>query len=104
MAIGWVQTGFFDTRTRPAGPPLLLGPNPFNKQVFFLAPNLTRQVSTGPVQPLLGVFRGPLIQPNLFLKKKKNTNTNQSTLLLVKSLNSIYHLWKKQNSDFYIYG
>ena len=77
MAIGWVQTGFFDTRTRPAGPPLLLRPNPFNKQVFFLAPNPTRQVSTGPVQPLLGVFRGRPIQPNLFFKKTQTQTQTQ---------------------------
>ena len=69
MAMGWVQTGFFDTRTRPAGPPLLLGPSPFNKRVFFLAPNPTRRVFASPVQTLLGVFRGRPIQPNLFKKK-----------------------------------
>ena len=80
--------------------------------VFFLAPNLSRQVSVGPVQPLLGLFHGFPIQPNLIVNKKikkiknktPNTNTNQSTLLSVKSSNYIYHLWKTQNSDFYIYG
>ena len=107
MATGRVQTGFFETRTWPAGPPLLPGPSPFNKRVFFLAPNLARRVSASPVQPLLGLFHGRPIQPNLIynkIKKNPNPNTNQSTLLSVKSSNSIYHLWKKQNSDFYIYG
>ena len=62
MATGRVRAGFFDIRTRPVGPPLLPGPNLFNKQVFFLAPNPARRVF---VQPLLGVFRGHPIQPNL---------------------------------------
>ena len=65
MATGRVRAGFFDIRTRPVGPPLLPGPDLFNKQVFFLAPNPARRVFAGLVQPLLGVFRGHPIQPNL---------------------------------------
>ena len=68
MAMGRVQVGFFDAQTRPAGPPLLPRPGPFNKW-FFLAPNPPRQVFTGPVQPLLGLIRDP-IRPNLIKKKK----------------------------------
>ena len=77
MTTGWVWAWFFDTQTRPASPLLLPGLGPFNKRVFFLAPNPARQVSMGPVgpfQPLLGLFRDSPIQPN-FIKKKKNTQT-----------------------------
>ena len=38
MATGWIWVGFFDTWTQPVGPPLLLGPGPFNKRVFFFSP------------------------------------------------------------------
>ena len=115
MATCRVQGGFFDIRTQLAGPPLLPKPSPFNKRVFFLAPNSAHCVSaspTGPIQPLLGLIRGP-IQPNLIknIYNKKinpNTNTNQSTLLSVKSLNSIYHMEETKLrvlhfwTDFYI--
>ena len=69
MATSRIRAGFFDTRTQPVGPPLLLGPSPFNKQVFFFSLNPDRRVSAGPVQPLLGLFRGSPIQPNLIIKK-----------------------------------
>ena len=67
MATDWVRGGFFDTRTRPAGPLLLPRLGMFNKLVIFFAPNPARWVSAGPlghVQPLLGLIHGP-VQSNL---------------------------------------
>ena len=94
MATGQVQAGFFDTWTRPVGPPLLHGPGPFNKWVFFLALNPARQVFTGLVQPLLGLFRGSPIQPNLifFLKTQTQTQINQ------------HHYQLNPQTPFIIYG
>ena len=49
-------------------------------EFFSLAPNPPRQVSAGPVQPLLGLIRGP-IRPNLifFLKSQTETQTETTT-------------------------
>ena len=68
--MGRVRGGFFDTRTRPAGLPLLPRPGPFIKRVFFLAPYPPHWAFAGPVQPFLGLIRGQ-IRPILLIKKKK---------------------------------
>ena len=47
MTTGYVQAGFFHIRTRPAGLPRKLGPNPFIKQIFFLTPNQARWAPAG---------------------------------------------------------
>ena len=70
IATGQVQVGFLYIRTRSTGLYPLPESGPFNKRVFFLAPNSALQVSVGPVQPLLGLIRGP-IRPNLIKKKQK---------------------------------
>ena len=74
MATGRVRAGFFDIQTRPVGPPLLPGPNLFNKQVFFLAPNPACRVSAGLVQlsnHFWAYFVAAQFNPIFFFKKKK---------------------------------
>ena len=57
--MGRVRVGFFDAQTRPAGPPLLPRPGPFNKWFFFSS----KPASSGVHRPRPATS-GPNPRPN----------------------------------------
>ena len=75
----WQRVGFRPGFLIPGLDPWVLPyyPNPAHliNGSFFLAPNPTCQVFAGPVQLLLGLFRGSPIQPNLIFLKETQTQT-----------------------------